>query len=96
MLQQAQKMGVVSKSTSLVAPAACAHTYSSWETIDSWYELPPTFGKCYILVQYQMRYCTKCNTAFAHEKNTQLSHSWRGNSTHRECTRCGLVEGIAR
>lgn len=97
MLQQAQKMNIIPTDASLVTPLAeCKHTsYSSWETIKSGYENPKNFGDCYILVEYQMRYCKKCNAAFAREKRTQLSHIMVGSSTLRKCYRCGLTEGIA-
>lgn len=96
MLQQAKEKGVVPKRASLISPSAtCKHTYTSWETIKSWYDPAPSFGECYILVEYQMRYCSKCNESFAREKSTQLSHIWKGNSSSKTCTRCGLKSGEA-
>lgn len=98
MLQQAQKINAVPDSASLITTTAtCSHpTYSTWETIKSWYEYPTTFGECYISVLYQMRYCKTCNAAFARETRTQLSHIKVGNSSSWTCSRCGLSGGIAR
>ncbi len=94
MLQQAQKMNAIPNSASLVTTTAtCSHTYSSWETIKEWYETSSTFGNCYILAQYQMRYCTKCNVSFARETRTQLSHIKVGTSSSWKCSRCGLSGG---
>lgn len=97
MLQQAQKMNVVPSNRGLVAPmASCTHsTYSPWTTLAEKYELPKTFGYCYVLVEYQLRYCKSCNASFAREKRTQLPHINIGNSTKWKCSRCGMVGGIA-
>lgn len=95
MLQQAKEKGVVPKRSSLISPSAtCKHTYTSWSTINEYNESPSSFGECYVKVEYQMRYCTKCNAALAREKRTQLPHIWRTYSDYRKCMRCGDREDL--
>lgn len=43
-----------------------------------------------------MRYCTKCNAAFAREKKTPLDHLKKGSLESWYCTRCGATGGSAR
>lgn len=90
MLKKAQEMNILPESVSLITPyATCKHMYSSWVTIKSWEEKPNGIGKCCTLYRYQMRYCKKCNAAFAREKVTQEDHRLVITGTNWRCTRCG-------
>lgn len=90
MLQQAQEMNVLPDNANLITPyATCKHIYSSWVTIKSWKEKPKGIGKCCTLIRYQMRYCKKCNAAFAREKSTQEDHRVVTSGTSWRCTECG-------
>lgn len=99
MLFRAQKMNAIPKDEDLIVPnATCTHTYTEWTTIKSWYESSTEFGQCNVSVKYQMRYCTKCNAAFAREKREQLHHIFEVNNVtgFSTCTICGLTKGDLR
>jgi hypothetical protein len=90
MLKKAQEMNILPENVSLVTPyATCKHLYSSWVTIKTWKEKPTGIGKCCTLYRFQMRYCKKCNAAFAREKVTQEEHRVVVSGTSWRCTECG-------
>ena len=90
MLLKASEEGIVPCESAVKSVAYCSHpVFSQWNTIKSWYTYPSIYGNCYVLVQYQLRYCTSCATAFARETYTQLSHSWYFQGGAYWCAICG-------
>ena len=76
--------------------AVCSHQWTSWRTLDYWYESPANWQDCLVKVSDQYRYCLKCNEMQARQERVQFSHNWKTTSYGRECTICGATQSNSR
>lgn len=73
-------------------PCTGSHSVKSWKVENSYYEDPPTWEDCRILVREYRGLCTKCNYYVGKTERKQLQHNFAGGSM---CINgCGV--GLAR